>query len=224
MNTRLVRLAPLAGIAFAVLTVLGNGSIGKFPDGDTPVAKLIPFYAAHHGGIARGGLLLYWAALFLAVFAAAVWVRIRSIALHPLISGTALLGAAVTVASQLDGAGIYSTLGFIGSKHSVTPAALQAWHINGAGGGLVSGDGGLAILLLAVAAAGIAGRAFPRWLAWTALPLGLLQLTPIGYQAEVVFWLWAAIAGAYMAVRPAAAQAPDPRRTAAQFAASTRTA
>lgn len=222
MNTRLVRLAPLAGIVFAVLTVAGNGSIGKFPDGDTPIAKLIPFYAAHHGGIARGGLLLHWAALFFAFFAAAVWVRIRSTGLHPLISGAAMLGAAVAVAGQLAGAGDYSTLGFIGSKHTVAPAALQAGHINGAGGGLVSGDGGLAILLLAVAAAGIAGRALPRWLAWSALPLGILQLTPIGYQAEIVFWVWAAVAGAYMALRPVAAQTQGRQRTAAQLAGSTR--
>lgn len=208
MTTRLVRLAPLAGIVFALLTVAGNGSIGDFPDGDTPLAKLLPYYASHHGSIARGGLLLSWAALFLAVFAAALWARIRSTGLHPLVSGAALLGAAVTVAGQLDGAGTYSTLGFIGGKQTVAPAALQAWHVGGAGGGLVSGDGGLALLLLAVAAAGIAGRAFPRWLAWSALPLGILQLTPVGFQAQIVFWLWAAVAGAYMAIRPTAAQAP----------------
>ena len=53
-----------------------------------------------------------------------------------------------------------------------------------------------------VAAAGIATRALPRWLAWTALPLGILQLTPIGFQAEIVFWPWAAAAGIYMTIRP----------------------
>ncbi|MGB2954122.1 MAG: hypothetical protein WBB74_12135 [Gaiellaceae bacterium] len=220
MTTRLARFAPLAGIVFAVLTVAGNGSIGKFPDAGTPIAKLIPFYAAHHSGIARGGLLLQWAALFLALFGAVVWARIRSSDLSPLVAGAALLGAAVAVANQFAGAGVYSTLGFIGNKHTVAPAALQAWHINGSGGGLVTGDGGLAILLLAVAAAGIAARAFPRWLAWSALLLAILQLTPIGYQAEIVFWAWAAVAGAYMALRPTGAQALDRRGRTAEFAGS----
>lgn len=202
MNDRLARGIGLAGIAFAGLEVAGNLSIGAFPDADTPIAKLIPFYASHHAAIARGGLLLHWAALFLALFAAALWFRIRSA--HPLLAGAALVGAAVAVADELAGAGVYSTLGFLGGKGSViAPAALQAVHVNGAGGGLTTGDGGLAVLLLAVAVAGIRGRAFPRWLAWSALPLGLLQLTPLGFFAEMVFLVWAVAAAIHLAARPA---------------------
>ncbi|HEX3056200.1 MAG TPA: hypothetical protein VHP82_08690 [Gaiellaceae bacterium] len=202
MNDRLARGIGLAGIAFAGLEVAGNLSIGAFPDADAPIAKLMPFYASHHVAIARGGLLLHWAALFLALFAVALWFRIRSA--HPLLAGAALLGAAVAVADELAGAGVYSTLGFLGGKESViAPAALQAVHVNGAGGGLTTGDGGLAILLLAVAVAGIRGRAFPRWLAWSALPLGLLQLTPLGFFAEMVFLVWAVAAAIHLAARPA---------------------
>ncbi len=203
MNSRLIRLVPLAGVVFAVLEVAGNLSIGKFPDGDSPIAKLIANDSVHHAGIVRGGFILHWAALFLAFFAAALWARIRSGGVHPLIAGAALLGAAVTVAAELAGAGVYSTLGFIGDKHTIAPATLQAVHLSGAGGGPISGDGGLAILLLAIAAAGLAGHAFPRWLTWSALPLGLLQLTPVGFFAEVVFLLWAVAASIYMTVRPA---------------------
>ena len=204
MNDRLARGIGLAGIAFAGLEVAGNLSIGAFPDADAPIAKLMPFYASHHAAIARGGLLLHWAALFLALFAAALWLRIRGA--HPLLAGAALLGAAVAVADELAGAGVYSTLGYLGGKGSViAPAALQAVHVNGAGGGLTTGDGGLAILLLAAAVAGIRGRAFPRWLAWSALPLGLLQLTPLGFFAEMVFLVWAVAAGIHLAARPAVA-------------------
>ncbi|MGZ4400544.1 MAG: hypothetical protein ACXVYM_06700, partial [Gaiellaceae bacterium] len=85
---------------------------------------------------------------------------------------------------------------------TIAPAALQALHVNGSGGSPITGDGGLAVLLLAVAAAGIAGHAFPRWLAWSALPLGLLQLTPIGFYATLLFWAWAAVAAVYMVIRP----------------------
>jgi hypothetical protein len=58
------------------------------------------------------------------------------------------------------------------------------------------------IVLLAISAAAIAGRALPRWLGWIALPLGLVQLTPLGFFGGLVFWAWAAIAGVYMAARP----------------------
>lgn len=201
MNERLLRLVPLAGVVFAALSVLGNLSIGNFPDSETPIAKLIPFYATHHTAIARGGLLLHWAAFFFAFFAVALWARVRG-GVHPLVGAAILAGAAVDFAQQLSSAGVYSTLGFIGGKSVIAPAALQAWHVNGAGGGLTTGEGGLGVMLLAVAAAGIADRAIPRSLAWAALLLGILQLTPIGFFAELLFLLWAAVAGIHMALRP----------------------
>jgi len=202
MNMGLVRLIPLAGIVYAALEVIGNLSIGDFPDGDSPIAKIIANDSTHHAGIARGGLILHWAAFFLAFFAVALWARIRSSDLHPAVAAAALLGGAVAVVDELAAAGVFSTIGFIGDKHTIAPATLQAVHLTGSGGGLISGDGGLAILLLAIATAGIAARAFPRWLAWSALPLGLLQLTPIGFFAGLVFLLWAAVAGVYMVACP----------------------
>ncbi len=221
MNSRLTRLVPLAGVAYLVLEVAGNGSIGNFPGADTPIAKLVPFYAAHHSGIARGGFLLHYAALALALFLAALWARIRQNGVNPLVAGAALLGAAIAVAGEFDGAGVYSTLGFIGGKQqAIAPAALQSWHVNGAGGELITGDGGLMILLLAVAIAGIAGGALPRWLAWIALPLGLMQLTPIGFYAGAIFWLWAAVTGVYLAVRPGTAPARVEYPAAASLARS----
>jgi hypothetical protein len=204
---RLVRILPLAGVAYLVLEIAGNGSIGDFPDADTPIAKLIPFYASHHGSIARGGLLLHYGGLALALFLVAVCDRIRECGVHPLVSAAALLGGAVTVAADFAGDSVYSTLGFIGGHEQViTPAALQAWHINGAGGGLTTGEGGLMIVLLAVSVAALAGGALPRWLGWSALPLGLVQLTPIGFYGGLLFWLWAAVTGVYMALRPLAAK------------------
>jgi len=212
---RLVRLVPLAGVAYLVLEIAGNGSIGNFPDSDTSIAKLIPFYASHHAGIARGGLLLHYGAFALALFLAGVWARARQAGVHPLVSGALLVGAAATVASAFAEAGVYSTLGFIGGhERAIMPAALQAWHVNGAGGGATTGDGGLMIVLLAISAAAVASGVLPRWLGWSALPLGLVQLTPLGFFAGLVFWLWAAVAGVYMAVRPlnevSATRSPSP--------------
>ena len=59
------------------------------------------------------------------------------------------------------------------------------------------------ILLLAAATAGIAGRAFSRWLAWPALALAILYVTPFGFLASLGVLLWAAVTGVVMVVRPA---------------------
>jgi hypothetical protein len=199
-RNRLARLVPLAGVVFAVLTVAGYLTIGPFPDTDASISELTSFYAANHEQVAAAGQLLGLAAIFLALFGTAVWARIRSTDLHPLVAGTALVGTTMAAVSWLDGAGAYSTLGEIGHQPWLSPAALQAVHVGGTVGGI---DGGTVIFLLAVATAGIAGRAFPRWLALPALALAILYLTPFGYFASLLVLPWAAVTGIVMAVRPA---------------------
>ena len=199
-SNRLARLVPLAGVVFAVLTIAGYLTIGPFPDSDASVSELTSFYAAHHGQVAAGGQLLGLAAIFLALFGTAVWARIRSSDLHPVVAGTALVGTAMATVSWLEGAGAYSILGEIGHQPWLLPAALQAVHVGGTVGGI---DGGTVLFLLAVAAAGIAGRAFPRWLAVPALALAILYLTPFGYFASLLVLLWAAVTGIVITVRPA---------------------
>jgi hypothetical protein len=195
---RLVRLLPLAGVGFAALTIAGDLTIGKFPDSNTSVAKLTSYYAAHHHQVGLGGMLLASAAILLGLFGVALWDRVRNSNLHPAVAGAVLLGAAVAAANELTGASAYVTLGTIGHQAGVAPAALQAWHINGSEGGV----GSTLILLVAVGVAGIASRALPRWLAWPALLLGILQLTPVGFIASLITLAWVVIAGIVLVLRP----------------------
>jgi hypothetical protein len=199
-RNRLARLFPLSGVLFAALTAAGYLTIGPMPDTDASISKLTSFYAEHHGRVAAGGQVLGVAAIFLALFGTAVWARIRASEGHPLVAGAALVGTAMAAMSWLDGAGAYSVLGEIGHQHGLSPAALQAAHISGSAGGI---DGGTVILLLAAATAGIAGRAFPRWLAWPALALAILYVTPFGFFASMLVLLWTAVAGIVMVMRPA---------------------
>jgi hypothetical protein len=198
-RNRLGRLVPLAGVVFAVLTIAGYLTIGPFPDSDASISELTSFYAAHHSQVAAAGQLLGLAAIFFALFGTAVWARIRASDLHPIVAGTALIATAMAAVSWLEGAGAYSVLGEIGHQPWLLPAALQATHVGGTVGGI---DGGTVLFLLAVATAGIAGHAFPRWLALPALALAIVYLTPFGYFASLLFLPWAAVTGIVMAVRP----------------------
>jgi hypothetical protein len=195
------RIAPLAGVLFGALTIAGDFTIGPFPDGSTPAADLRAYYAAHGSHVALGGTLMGLGGVFFAVFAAAVWARLRGAAVPAVISGVVLLGAAVDTMADLSSGAGYNLLGGIGADPNVTPEALQALHINGAEFGV---GGGAALFLLGVAVAGIGYRAVPRWLAWTALLLGLAQFapSPYGFFASMILLLWAAVAGVALAVRP----------------------
>ena len=105
-------------------------------------------------------------------------------------------------------------LGDLGNKHSVSAGTLQALHVSVSDGSLAS-VAGLGILLLGFAAAGILARAFPRWLAWSALALGILQLVPtptqIGFLAGLVVLPWMLAAGVAMFRRPDGATRRSPQ-------------
>jgi hypothetical protein len=193
------RVAPLSGVVFAVLAMGGYLTIDEFPDSDTPVSTLTSYYAAHHVQVARGGMLLAYSVIFFILFGVAVWARIRRSAAHPVLAGVVLVATAVNAAEGLNSAGTYAMLGDIGAEQATTPGALQAWHIFGAIGH-PSVD--MLTLLLAVAAAGILARAFPRWLAWSALVLVALHFTPFSFVGILLFHLWVLLAGIALAVRP----------------------
>ncbi|HEX7104353.1 MAG TPA: hypothetical protein VF218_00160 [Acidothermaceae bacterium] len=197
---RLVRLLPLSGVAFAVLSMAGNLTIDKFPEPDTPISKLSTYYADHHAQLGRGGMLLGYSVVFMVLFGVALWSRARKVQAPTVISGALLVGTAMVGATMITGANAFLALGQIAGKPTVTPQALQAWHINASVGGFGADS---VVLMLAVAAGGIPVRAFPRWLAWTALALAVLAFTPLAFFGYLLFHLWAAVVGIALTARPA---------------------
>lgn len=196
---RLARALPLAGVGFAVLSMGGNLTIGDFPDSDTPVGQLTSYYAAHHATVGRGGLLLGYATVFFALFGVALWSRIRRDAASPVLAAATLVGTAMVAVGMTFAADTYLNLGDISTHGTLTPGALQALHIGGAVGGTGADS---IVFLLPIAAAGILTRALPRWLAWSALLLAVMHLTPLGFLAYLLFHLWALLAGITLTVRP----------------------
>lgn len=214
---RLGRAIPLAGVGFAALTLVGFLLMDKNPEPDASLATVTEYWSSHHAHVFTAATLLAYGAVLFGLFTLALWSRLRRAYVHPTVAGGALFGGAVATAGLLASAGVYYALGDVAGKPTTLPAALQALHFFGTELSLPIA-GGLEILLLTVAVAGISARAFPRWLAWSALPLGLLQLSPFGFQAFLLFMLWAAVAGIAMTVRPAvAATAPSLSRSRASM-------
>jgi hypothetical protein len=204
---RLARALPLAGVAFAVLSAIGNLTIGDFPDSNTSTAKLTSFYATHHASVAHGGLLLGYATVCFAFFGIALWWRVRRSSASGILAGAVLVGSALVAVGLMIGADTYLNLGNVSTKANITPAALQALHIGGAVGGTGADS---VVFLLAVAAAGILSRALPGWLAWSALVLAIMHLTPLGFLAYLLMHLWAVAAGIALFARPLPQPAPEP--------------
>ena len=195
------RIAPLAGVLFAGLTIAGDFTIGPFPDGSTPATDLPAYYRAHGAHVSLGGTLMTLGGACFAIFAAAVWARLHSARVPVVVAGVVLLGAAVDTMADLNSGAVYNLLGDLGRDSAVAGPALQAWHIQGAEFGV---GGGAALFLLGVAVAGIVYRAVPRWLAWAGvvLAVGLLAPSPFGFFASMLELAWVAVAGIAFVLRP----------------------
>lgn len=211
------RLAPLAGVGFAVTTAVGFLMMGKNPEPDASTHAITRYWAGHHADVRSAAIVLAYGSVLFALFGTSIWTRVRSAALHPLIRGAALVGTAVGTVGLLGSAMTYLALGDIAARSTTLPATLQALHVLGAEISYPIA-GGIELFLLAVAAAGFTARAVPRWLAWSALPIGLLQLTAIGFSAFVLFLLWSAVTGVALVVRPSPPFVPMERRASSSNA------
>lgn len=195
-HDKLIRILPLAGVAFGALQIAGDLTIGPFPDGHSSTSALTRYYAGHHSQVALGGTLMSWSVIFLGLFAAALVWRART---APLAAAVIAVGGGAAVAHEEFSASTYSLLGSISTWTNVDPAALQAWHITGSEFGIAMGQ---VVLLLGVALAAFSGRAVPAWVGWTALVLAVLHVTPFGFLGSMLFLLWTAAVGIHLAVRP----------------------
>jgi hypothetical protein len=213
----LSRYGALAGAASAALTIGAYLVIGPNPDSDAAISKVTAYYSAHHGHVYAAGTVLMYAAVLFALFGSAAWARARATDLHPIFAGAILVATAVATASDLAYAAGWYLLGDLGGKAAISPATIQALHISVAAANMPAAAG-LGLFLVAVAAAGLLGRAFPRWVAWPALALGILTLVPtpgqIGFIAGIATLLWMIAAGIGMsrtaAYPQSATSAPAP--------------
>lgn len=196
---RTTRWLPLAGVAYAALSVVGTLTIDRFPDENTSPQALVSYYATHHAQVGRGGQLVMLGSLFFGLFAAGLVARVRN---HPGIAAVVAVGGAAALATDAQTNAIYALLGNVGGESHIDPAALQAWHIGGAayGSNIPS-----VLFLLGVTLAGLAVRALPRWVGWTALVLAAGLLVPglIGFFTSMLVWIWAVATGVAVARHPA---------------------
>ena len=204
MTSTLHRILPLAGPVYAVLVFAADTTIGPFPDGEFPAARLPSWYAEHGSHVAVAGRLLGIAALCFAVFGVAVWERVRRSPAPPALAAVVLVGAAVQTLVDGTVGGVYDLLGQFGAG-PIDPAAVQSWHLAAAEYGMTAGA---TLVLLGIAVGGIGYRAVPRWLGWAALLLAAAQFSPWGFLVSLVFLAFVAVAGVTLAVRPSL-PAPD---------------
>jgi hypothetical protein len=197
---RYARLAPLSGVVFFVLLVLGLLVLGgDTPDSDATTSKVVSFYTAHRGQQQAAALVLAVAGVFLLWFVVVLREELRARSSDGF--GTAVLaGGIVMVTGYVAMAG--SHFAVADAAHKVQPAAAQALNAADGATWMVSYAGTL-FLTVALAAAVFRLALLPRAFGYVAIVLVVAMLTPIGWIAWLLMSLWLAIAGIVLARRAA---------------------
>ena len=183
---RLERQAPLAGVLFAVLFVVGFLSSGDTPDSTATGEEVVKHYD-DVGMVLLGALTLLLGAVLIVFFAGALRRQLAVTGAEWLAS--VVLGGGVIFAAGL---GVFASSQFalVEAADANQPAVAQALNVidnNNFGTAII----GLTIVLLATAWHVLTTRSLPGWLGWVSLVLGILALAgPLGFVAFLLFPFW----------------------------------
>jgi hypothetical protein len=191
MSDRLSRLAPLTGVIFAVVVIVGIFSGGETPNADASSAKVIAYYASHSSEVKTTSILFALAFLILVLFAGSLRSYLRRTAAAEGLAAIVLAGAVVMATGALLGSSV--EFGLAENLRHLEPAAAQALN-------LLSNElflpvlGGAFLFAIGSGLAILRGAPLPKWLGWVAIVLGIAALIPpASFPALIGFAIWSVI-------------------------------
>lgn len=199
VSDRLIRLtAPVTGVLFVALTLIGAASAGNTPNSNASGTHVIAFYEAHQHSQKVSDILFVFAGLFLVFFAGALHGYLRRTPAAATASAVVLAGAVLLAVGLSVVAGTDYALTDVPRDLSVS--AAQALNV-------LSNDlfytlpiGGC-VFGIASAVAILRGAALPKWLGWVAVVIGIAMATPLFWLSAIVLFIWVLIVSALIYLR-----------------------
>ena len=199
-------LAPLTGVAFVVLVIIGFAIGGEPPDLDDPAREIVDFYADNKTKVMIGAALEGIAATLFVFFGGYVRRVLRDAeGERGILSAIAFAGTIIFAVGLAIDATI--SMAMAESAEDVDPSAVQALAA------LFQNDYvpfavGLQVFLLAMGIAAVRTGAIPKWIAWIAIVLGVVAMTPAGFVAFLGTGILVLVLSVVLTMRARAAQGP----------------
>lgn len=201
-------LAPLTGLAFVVLVLVGFTFSGEPPDPtDDSAQAIVDFYVENEGSQMLGAILAGIGATLFVFFGGVLRRTLRAAEGEGgVLSAVAFAGTVMfALGLALDGT---ITIALTETASDIDPIAVQAlsalWHND-----FLPFAVGLQTFLLATGISVVRHGALPKWLGWVAIVVALLAVTPLGFAAFIGSGILVAIMSVVMALRARAADRPQ---------------
>jgi hypothetical protein len=202
--------APLGGLVFAVLAVVGNALQGSTPDLHGDADAVADFYSDKATAIAIGMMLSIISVFFLAWFIAALRRHLElSEGADGWISPLAGGGGVATLALLAAGFSLNSAGALRARESGIAPDVAAVFYDSSLVLTGLAASIAMAVLLAATAVITLKFGALPRWFGWVSAVLTVLGIvTPVAFVLSLLFPLWVGVAAVLLVRRsphPAAA-------------------
>ena len=195
-------LAPLTGIVFIVLLIVGLALGGEPPDpSDKPIDEVVDFYVDNKDDVFLGSVLQGLACAFFLFFAATLYKALRASGADASAIGVIAGATVFTVGGTLDAT---INLAAAEAAEDVDPVAVQSLAALWTGDFLPFAVGGL-VFLMSWGIAIVRHGAFPAWMGWVAIVAALAAVSPGFFVALIVMALMIVAASVMLAMRGKAA-------------------
>jgi hypothetical protein len=191
--------APLTGVAFIVVAIVGFAIGGEPPDADSPVEEIVDHYVDNDSSVMFGAALGGIAATLLIFFAGYLRKVLRAAEGEGgVLSAVALVGATILAV----GAALDATISFALAEtaEDIEPTSVQTlqalWDND-----FMPFAVGSQVFFLAAGLSVVRHGALPKWLGWVAIVLALVSITPIGFIAFIGGAIWIAIVSVILSLR-----------------------
>jgi hypothetical protein len=198
------RYAPLTGVAFFVIVLIGFLIGGDTPGSHDSAIKAEAFYTRHRDQQMVASFIIMWGAIFLPFF------------VSTLKRALDWSGGTGRLANACFAGGIIYTMGFflLATVHlaladgagKTTPQVTQTLNVLD-NNDFIPVGAGLGIFILSAGLAIVRYRALPAWLGWSAIVIGILAFTPAGFFAFLLGGVWILVTSIVLFMSSAPAQA-----------------
>jgi hypothetical protein len=185
-------LVPLLGLIFVVLLGVSIGLTSSTPDSNSSAASVVSYYTSNQNRLRAAAIMTAVAIPAGLFFFSLLREYLRKSERARPYATIALAGAIVFAVGGAVTAGIQLTLADVPAQ--LTPGAAQALNImnNDLTAGLLIG--GLATMQFGYGVAFLIGKAFPTWLGWLTIVIGVVSLLgPLAFIGLIATGVWVLI-------------------------------